>query len=128
MATRLPDDSSAVRSGPPTVRLGITSVTLTKSLDALTTVVGLTVMHPSWEANPLARTVFNEIGVVPGLILGSIATILTVTAITELGVVVAARFDGHRSDAVLRFVGYGLASGISVVIAIHNGLVLVGPI
>lgn len=104
---------------------GLALLTATKFADALTTGIGLTFIPGIYEANPLVDLVFQEIGLVWGLILNSFLIILVIMIITEVGSIVISvrRRDGHLAPFV-RIVGYGIPSVVFAAIALYNVQVL----
>lgn len=98
-----------------------------KALDVVTTAVGLLYVPGFVEANPFAAVYFDSFGVVTGLLSLSLALIVVVTAVTELG----ARYLANHEDGpawgptVTRFVGYVPLSVVFVFAGLHNaGLII----
>ncbi|VTT87309.1 hypothetical protein DM2_643 [Halorubrum sp. DM2] len=98
----------------------------TKFADALTTGVGLAYAPAVYEANPIARPVFEGLGITDGLLFGSFAVVVAIVAVTEIGALAVARWrrDGHLAP-VVRAVGYGLPSLLFAAVAVRNAAVLV---
>ena len=104
----------------PTYAHGVAAVGVTRSLDAVTTLLGLTLVPTLEEANPLARAVFAAIGPAAGLVVLSVAAIASVTLVTELGVALIEPEDGPIDGTTIRYLGYGLPSILSLLAAVHN--------
>lgn len=83
--TVMPADRPAVRMR----RRTLASLLLVgKGVDAVSTVVGLSVAPDLREAIPLARWLMTTFGTVPGTVLLTLLTVLVVGALAEFGVVV----------------------------------------
>jgi hypothetical protein len=104
----------------PTVRQGVAALIATRSLDIVTTVFGLALVPQLEEANPVARVVFEELGVLGGSLFLSLAALVFVTLATELGVRSVERSGGPGNARILRYVGYGVPSAVSLAAALHN--------
>lgn len=106
----------------PTATQGIAAVALTMSFDAASTVAGLALAPVLAEQNPIARTMFESVGVLAGVTLVSTVAVLLVVAATELAV----RYLDERTDPgtdvrpAVRLVGYGVPSAVSLAVAVHN--------
>ncbi|WP_440991932.1 hypothetical protein [Haloarchaeobius baliensis] len=98
-------------------------VTVAKSLDALTTLVGLSMFDDTEEVNPVIQAGFETVGVFPALFWLSVASVLLVTVITEFGVLLCERLD--RPARLVRYVGYGIPTVTAAAAATHNGLLIV---
>lgn len=109
-------------AGRPTAAAGVASLAVAKSLDATTTLVGLSFFRSLEEGNPIARHVFQSLGVTQGLLWSSLVFVLLVTAVTELGVLVCNRRD--RTWSAVRYVGYGAPAVVSVVAAGYNTVLI----
>jgi len=112
------------RAVRPTARQGVAAVAATSTLDAASTVAGLSLAPVLVEQNPVARTLFGHIGVVATVLVVSALAVGIVVATTEVAVRVVrswSRFDaGGRHVAALRAVGYGVPSTVSLVVATNN--------
>ena len=62
----------------PTAGFGIASVAVAKSLDAGTTLVGLSAFERTEEVNPVVRAGFDAVGVFPALFWLSLGSVLLV--------------------------------------------------
>lgn len=117
-----PEQSAAWTPGHP----GIALLSLTKALDASTTAIGLTLIPGVVESNPLAATLFSAVGVLPGLLVGTVAVLVCIVAITEAG----AAWLGRAPDApgwvpgATRAVCYLLSSLVFGAVAVHNAVLL----
>jgi len=109
----------------PTSAHGVALLGVTRSLDAVTTLLGLALVPTLEEANPLARAIFAAIGPVAGLVVLSVAGIAAVTLVTELGVSLIETGEGPIDGTTIRYLGYGLPSVLSLVAAVHNARLLV---
>ncbi|MFD1647753.1 hypothetical protein [Haloarchaeobius litoreus] len=98
-------------------------MTVAKSLDAGTTLVGLSLFERTEELNPVMRAGFEAVGMFPALVWFSFASVLLVTVVTETGVLLWTRLG--RPPRVVRFVGYGIPTVTATVVAAHNGLVII---
>ena len=107
----------------PTAGAGIVTVAVAKSLDAVTTLVGLSLFEDTKEVNPVIRAGFESIGMFPALFWLSVASVLVVTVITEFGVLLCERLD--RPPRLVRYVGYGIPTVTAVAAATYNGLLIV---
>lgn len=99
----------------------------TKALDVVTTAVGLLVVPGFSEANPFAAAVFESVGVITGLLLLSIATIVVVGLVTETGARYLERLEDtpEWAPTFTRTVGYGPLSVVFGAAALHNtGLIV----
>jgi hypothetical protein len=106
----------------PTARQGVAAVTVTSTLDAASTVVGLALAPVLAETNPFARALFATHGVLPTVVLVSIVVVATVVVATELGVwtVRECTESGRFMGRVVRVVGYGTPSVASLYAATNN--------
>lgn len=109
-------------AGRPTAAAGVVSLAVAKSLDATTTLVGLSFFKRLEEGNPIARHVFQSVGVTQGLLWSSLVFVLLVTVVTEMGVLVCSRRD--RAFSAVRYVGYGTPAVASVVAAVYNTVLI----
>ncbi|CDK39287.1 hypothetical protein [Halorubrum sp. AJ67] len=105
---------------------GMAVLLATKFADALTTGVGLAYVPAVYEVNPIARPVFEGLGITDGLLFSSIAVIVVIVTVTEIAALAIARRrrDGHLAP-VVRAVGYGLPSLLFAAVAVRNAAVLV---
>ncbi|NHN43198.1 hypothetical protein G9C85_16395 [Halorubellus sp. JP-L1] len=119
--TTEPGGDRAVR---PTARQGIAAVAATSTLDAVSTVVGLSLAPVLVERNPVARALFERIGVVATVVLVSALAVGIVVATTEGAVRIVRSRSQFRATvrrvAALRAVGYGTPSVVSLVVATNN--------
>lgn len=105
--------------------LGIGSLGLVKTADAVTTVLGLTRLPGAIEQNPLVAASINTFGPAPGLGAVIIGSVILVTVVTEaVGAVVADPTDSGETRRLIRFVGFGSAVLCSLVPVVSNILVL----
>lgn len=105
---------------------GIACVSLTKALDATTTAIGLALVPGIAEANPVAATLFSTVGVLPGVVLGSLIVLAFVVALTESGVAWLRRQPDAPDWAptATRVAGYLLPSLVFGAAAVHNAALL----
>lgn len=99
----------------------------TKAADVVTTFVGLRVASGVHEANPVAAEAMAELGVPFALLALGAAAVLVVTLVTELGAAALA-FDVATptwGPTAIKLTGYGLASGIHLVVAARNAALIV---
>jgi len=108
---------------------GLFLLAATKFADALTTAVGLRYVPAIYEANPLADTAFQRLGVIEGLIWSSFVVVVAIALITEAAAIAVAtrRSDGHLA-VMVRVVGYGIPALIFAAVAIYNVQVLLAGI
>lgn len=114
--------SGPVASGHP----AIACLLLTKALDATTTAVGLTLVPGLVESNPFAAALFSTVGVLPGLLLASLAVLAFVVGVTEAGAAWLARHPDAPGwgPTATRAVGYLPPSLIFGAAAVHNATLL----
>lgn len=88
----------------------------------MTTAVGLLFVPAVAEANPLLRRLVGLVGVVPGVLLGTVAVLATVVLVTEAGVLVCRRLDSEspRWGRLVRTVGYGPLTAVFAIAALNN--------
>jgi ABC-type dipeptide/oligopeptide/nickel transport system permease component len=112
--------------GVPTARQGVAAVATTAALDAASTVLGLALAPVLVETNPVARAFFATYGVLLTVVVVSVGLVATVLVATELGVwTIRTRTTwGSSAGRVVRTVGYGTPSLVSLYAATNN-LVLV---
>lgn len=106
----------------PTASQGLAAFAATAALDAASTVAGLSLAPVLVETNPIARALFSHFGVVLTVVVVSAIAGLVVFAVTELAVrVVRANARRSRSvERIVRVIGYGTPSVVSLVVAINN--------
>lgn len=123
--TRFERDSAPRRVASRWPVRGVLLLAGAKLADALTTTVALTFL-PLVELNPVVRTLIGEVGILPGVILGSGLAVAFITGVTELGVYLGDRVDPEPRDvAWIRYVGYGLPTVLFGIAALYNlGLML----
>ena len=104
---------------------GMTLLSVTKLLDALTTGLGLVYIPGVYEANPLIAPILHQVGIVTGLTLASFVLVISITLITEVSSILVSirRQDGHLAP-IVRFVGYGVPSVLFATISVYNASVL----
>lgn len=101
---------------------GVLAVAITTSFDAISTVAGLSLVPTLVERNPLARRLFEEVGLYAGIAIASATAILLVAAVTELAVryVDSRTPEEGRFGVPVRLIGYGTPSIVSISTALHN--------
>jgi hypothetical protein len=106
--------------------VGITLVTVGKLTDSATTAVGLFLIPGVTEFNPVVRTVIHQLGILPGLVVTSLLSLVTIIALTETGAHVSRQLtsDSERSSILILIIGYGLPAGAFVGVTIHNAVLL----
>ena len=121
MSTSLPG-----RRSLPSGHSGIVLLALTKALDAATTALGLVLVPRIVESNPFAATLFETVGVLPGLLLGSLAVVGVVVLVTEYGVAKLRRTPDAPDWAptATRIVGYFPPSLLFGAVAVYNAALL----
>jgi len=105
--------------------VGIVALITVKTADIVTTVVGLSRISEAVEANPIPATMIAEFGLVPGLVLTMVVSIILVTVITEW-------LSGHASGPAdrggtrrsMRLLGFGSATFVSLLPVVSNTLLL----
>lgn len=106
-------------------RNAIQVVCISKGADAFTTAVGLLFL-PLMEANPMARWLMAEVGVLQGIVVASVASIAIVVTVTETGVIgVRSLFGSRGYGRSIRLLGYGSVSVIWILVALHNAVLIV---
>jgi hypothetical protein len=120
------DRPSAWSTGPDlhSPAAGLLVLAGTKSLDLVTTLVGLRASPHIVEANGLVAGAMAALGVAPALLVLSALTVATITGATELAAVLTRRSETTPSSGVVRIVGYGVPSLFHVGVAIHNTTVI----
>jgi hypothetical protein len=111
----------------PTARQGVAAVTATFTLDAASTVLGLALAPVLVESNPIARAFFETHGVLLTVVVVSVVVVATVVIATELGVwAIQDRPEGGPlAGRIVRTVGYGTPSIVSLFAATNNVVLLV---
>lgn len=111
----------------PTARQGVAAVATTAALDAASTVLGLALAPVLVETNPVARAFFARYGVLLTVVAVSVGVVATVLVATELGVWAIRERTKWRSPAgrVVRVVGYGTPSLVSLYAATNNVVLIV---
>lgn len=101
---------------------GVLAVAVTTSLDAISTVVGLSLVPRLVERNPLARGLFDAVGLLAGIVVASVVAIVVVAAVTESAVhyLETRRADDGNLGIPVRLLGYGVPSIVSLSTALHN--------
>ncbi|WP_435346462.1 DUF5658 family protein [Haloarchaeobius sp. HRN-SO-5] len=116
-----PSGTDVTLSRGPTIRQGVAAVALTTTLDAVTTLVGLTFVPGVVEGNPVVRAVFRQTGVLVGVVLVSAVVLVGITLLTELAVVLTYWYPNPEpSRTTVRYLGYGIPSAVSVVAGVNN--------
>lgn len=112
-------------TGPRWPTIGVGWLLAAKLADATTTAVALTYL-PLVESNPMVRLLIAQVGVVPGLLLGSVLALGFITAVTELGVVACYRLAPEGEGvAHVRYAGYGIPTVLFAGAAVYNfGLIV----
>lgn len=137
MASVRPDALAGFDRATARIRWPVTSpraLVLSKLLDGATTAVGLLFVPAVAEANPLLRRLVAVLGIVPGVVLGTLVVVGTVVLVTEAGVLACQRLDPEprRWGRIVRTVGYGPLTVVFAIAAVNNlvliawGLRLVG--
>lgn len=98
----------------------IALVLAVKLLDSTTTVVGVALTPRIEEGNPVARLLFEQLGAVGGLLLGTVLLTCMVTITTECAVKWMATTPAGPTQDHLRLIGYGTPTVISLAVALHN--------
>ncbi|GAA0202683.1 hypothetical protein [Halobaculum roseum] len=106
---------------------GVLGLTVTKSLDLGTTVIGLGVSPAIGERNPIAAAAIVQWGVVPGLLAVGLLTVGLTVLLVEGGFGLAtghARGDGGSSARTGRLICYWVGCACNLAIAAHNVVVI----
>jgi ABC-type dipeptide/oligopeptide/nickel transport system permease component len=111
----------------PTARQGVAAVATTSALDAASTVLGLALAPVLVESNPVARAFFAKYGVLLTVVVVSVGLVATVLVATELGVwaIRERTTRGSFAGRVVRIVGYGTPSLVSLYAATNNVVLVV---
>jgi len=105
---------------------GIGVLGLVKTADAVTTILGLTQIPGAVEQNPLIATAIDVFGLVPGLILVILGSVILVTLVTEFfGQVAAGPADRGETVRLIRIVGFGGAIFTSLIPVVLNARILI---
>lgn len=99
---------------------------ITKTLDVITTIVGLSLFSSLVERNPVAEFLIVQFGLVPGLLFGGVLTVVGMTVFVEAGSSVVAHLEpGQRWPRLLaRTVGYVPLSLFFAVLAVNNAFLI----
>lgn len=101
-----------------------------KLFDAATTAIGLVMVPFAIERNRTARALIADLGLVPGLLLGSVVVVATVFLVTELGVWATTRSElssGWGAHPV-RTIGYVTLSLIFLAAGLNNSVLVLGAL
>lgn len=111
----------------PSAFQGVLAVATTSTLDAASTVVGLSLAPVLVESNPLARAMFAEYGVLQSVVVISVLLAVLVVGVTEGAVRVLAGRTRRPvlAGSAVRLVGYGTPSIVSLYAATNNVVLLV---
>ena len=105
---------------------GASLLLITKSLDVATTVLGLSLFPSLVERNPVAGYLIAQFGLVPGLTLGGVLTVVGWVAYVEAGSSVVTHLEpGERWPWLLaRTVGYVPLSLFFAALAVNNAFLI----
>lgn len=105
---------------------GVTLLLITKTLDVLTSVVGLSVFPSLVERNPVAEVLIAHFGLVPGLFGGGLLAVVGIVIYVEAGSsVVTYQGSGQYWPSVLaRTAGYVPPSLLFAVLAANNAFLI----
>lgn len=105
---------------------GLAVLSLTKALDGVTTMVGLSASTSIVEKNVFVASAMHAIGVASALLLTSVVTIATIVIATETATCLSRRTTSAElpRPAAIRLVGYGIPSLFHIAIATHNVFVI----
>jgi hypothetical protein len=106
-------------------RRTLAALIATKVGDVVTTAFGLLFVSGVAERNPVIARLAAAFGVVPALVLLSLASLGLVVACTEAGVTTLRRAEAPKwTEAATRGVGYGLPSTVFALATLNNAVVL----
>lgn len=99
---------------------------ITKTLDVITTVVGLALFPSLAERNPVAEFLITQFGLVPGLLLGGVLTVVGMVIFVETGSSVLTHLEPGQQWPLLlaRTVGYVPLSLFFAVLAVNNAFII----
>jgi len=105
---------------------GVSLLLITKTLDVITTVIGLSLFPALAERNPVAEYLITQFGLVPGLVLGGVLTVVGMAIFVETGSSVLTHLEpGRKWPLVLaRTIGYVPLSLFFAVLAINNAFLI----
>jgi len=104
---------------------GFLLLSATKAADVLTTAVGLTLIPGLTELNPIASTVFGEMGAVDGLVALGTGVVLVTGLAVEFCACEAYRHTGSPTlPALLRIGAYGSLSTVYAYAAVNNAVLI----
>jgi hypothetical protein len=105
---------------------GVSLLLITKTLDVVTTVIGLSLFPALAERNPVAELLIAQFGLVPGLVLGGVLTVVGMAIFVETGSSVLTKLEpGRQWPLVLaRTVGYVPLSLFFAVLAVNNAFLI----
>ncbi|QZP39718.1 hypothetical protein [Halobaculum magnesiiphilum] len=115
------------RSVSAVTTAGVVGLTVTKSVDFGTTMIGLGVSPAIVERNPIAAAAIVQLGTVPGLLAVGLLTVGLTVVLVEGGFGLAtgrAAGDGVSSARTGRLVCYGVGCTCNLAIAAHNVVVI----
>lgn len=119
------------RPSPPAPRpdsewsaVGTAALGSAKLADVVTTTVGLAFFGAT-EGNPVGRSLIAHLGLVPGVVLGSVAVVLFITLVTERGVTAARLAETDPVwPSLVRCVGYGAPTLLFTGVAAYNAVLI----
>lgn len=105
---------------------GVSFLLITKTLDVFTTVIGLSLFPTLVERNPVAGFLISQFGLVPGLALGGVLTVVGWVVYVEAGSSVVTHLEpGERWPWLLaRTVGYVPLSLFFAGLAVNNAFLI----
>lgn len=108
--------------------IGAAALGSAKLADVVTTVVGL-VFFGAIEANPVGRSLIAHLGLVPGLVLGSVVVVVFIVAVTERGVAAVRRTETDPVwPSLVRSVGYGVPTLLFAGVAVYNAALILSTV
>lgn len=105
---------------------GAVFLLITKTLDVVTTVVGLSLFPSLVERNPVAVFLITQFGVVPGLLLGGVLTVVGMVVFVETGSSVVTYLEPEKwwPGVLARTVGYVPLSLFFAALAVNNAFLI----
>lgn len=106
--------------------VGLIGLVVTKVADTTTTFLGLQFVPYVVESNAYLRSLIASIGLIPGLLLGTLVVLGLVVGVTESARLACLRLDCDVDSAqrTVQFVGYVPLSIVFCAVSLHNLVVI----
>lgn len=106
--------------------VGLAGLVVTKVADTTTTFLGLQFVPSVVESNVYLRALIASVGLIPGLLLGTLVVLGLVVGVTESARLACLRLDCEERSAqrTVQFVGYVPLSIVFCAVSLHNLVVI----